>query len=110
MTDFIKISDAALRKPELAELMEKVCPEAGVRWHAIGLQLGIPNGTLQMIDNDGRGRVRDCCREMFDEWLNVNPNATWRQLINVLCSAAVGKNVLAMQLCEQLGAPPPAPR
>jgi len=107
---FIFFSDATIRKPELPELMERVCPDAGVRWHAIGLQLGIPNGTLQMIDNDGRGRVRECCREMFDEWLNNHPNATWRQLIDVLCSAAVGKNVLAMQLCEWLGAPPPAAR
>ena len=104
------ILDAAMQKPKLAELMERVCPEAGVRWHAIGLQLGIPNGTLQMIDNDGRGRVRDCCRMMFDEWLSVNTNATWRQLINVLCSAAVGKNVLAMQLCDWLEAPHPTPR
>jgi len=42
--------------------------------------------------------------------LSVNTNATWRQLINVLCSAAVGKNVLAMQLCDWLEAPHPTPR
>ena len=95
----------ALRKPELSELMERVCVDAGAKWHAIGLQLGMPNGTLQMIDSDGRGRVKQCCREMFDEWLRDNPNATWRRLIEVLCTAAVGKNVLTMQLCEWLNAP-----
>ena len=95
----------ALKRPELSELMEHVCVDAGVKWHAIGLQLGIPNGTLQMIDSDGRGRVKQCCREMFDEWLRENPNATWRRLIEVLCTASVGKNVLAMQLCEWLDAP-----
>jgi len=101
------IHTIALKRPELSELMERVCKEAGVKWHAIGLQLGIPNGELQMIDNDCRGRAQQCCREMFDAWLNKDPNATWRRVVEVLCTAAVGKNVLAMQLCEWLDAPFP---
>ena len=88
--------------------MERVSVDAGVKWHAIGLQLGIPNGKLKMIDSDYRGRAEDCCREMFDEWLRSNPDATWRRVIEVLCTAAVGKNVLAMQLCEWLNAPLPS--
>ena len=101
------LHNIALRKPELPELMERVCVDAGVKWHAMGLQLGIPNGQLQMIENDCRGRVQECCREMFDTWLSTNPDATWRRLIQVLCTAAVGKNVLAKQLCEWLEAPFP---
>lgn len=94
----------------MSELMEKVYVDAGVKWHAIGLQLGIPNGKLQMIESDCRGRAQNCCREMFDEWLSNDPNATWRRLIEVLCTAAVGKNVLAMKLCEWLKAPFPSTR
>ena len=103
----VTLHNIALRKPELPELMERVCVDAGVKWHAMGLQLGIPNGQLQMIESDCRGRVQECCREMFNTWLSTNYDATWRKLIQVLCTAAVGKNVLAKQLCEWLEAPFP---
>ena len=97
----------ALRKPQLPELMDRVSVDAGAKWCHIGVQLGLPNGKLQIINDTHNGQPQDCCMEMFDEWLNTDRNATWRKLINVLCRPAVGKNVLAMQLCEWLDAPFP---
>ena len=92
----------ASRKPELSELMEYVGVKAGVKWPAIGLKLGITNAKLNAIDKDCRGKTDDCCREMFDHWLNTNPDANWREVIEALNTAYVGEDTLAVQLYEWL--------
>ena len=96
-----------MKRPELSELMDRIYPKAGVKWHAIGLQLGIPNSKLQIIDSNARGNIEHCCREMFDEWLSEYCDATWRRLIEVLCKNSVREHVLAVQLCKWLDAPFP---
>ena len=44
--------------------------------------------------------VRVRCREMFDKWLQVDPKATWNQLIDAL--EKINLNALAQKIREDV--------
>ena len=52
-------------------------------WVALGLKLGILYPTLRKIDEEQRGRIERCKREMLAAWLQGEDNAkeqTWSTL------------------------------
>ena len=62
----------------------------------LGLQLGIEYRTLQKIDEEQRGRIEKCKREMLAAWLQGEDNAkeqTWSTLVDAL--KKMGKIALA---------------
>ena len=70
--------------------------ETGVtnEWFDIGLEL-LDNNTVALEEIKARcsSDVNKCCTEMFQKWLQYNPEANWDQLASVL--SEVGLNTAA---------------
>ena len=75
---------------ELADILDK--------WHVLGLQLELKEGTLKAIESDYPKNSRDCLREMLSTWLKIEPRATWHTLCAALRSRTVGEEKLANDL------------
>ena len=56
------------------------------RWYELGKQLLTADtvGTLDVIKADHPSDVSACCNKMFAKWLELQPEATWNQLIDAL--------------------------
>ena len=72
------------------------------RWHDLGTQLltGDTVGTLDVIKANHPNDVSACCNKMFVMWLELQPNATWNQLIIAL--NMIGMNVQAEKVIKYL--------
>ena len=57
-----------------------------VRWYDLGTELLTDDtvGTLDVIKFDHPNDASACCNKMFVKWLELQPNATWSQLIIAL--------------------------
>ncbi|XP_064385938.1 uncharacterized protein LOC135334611 isoform X3 [Halichondria panicea] len=66
-------------------------------WRKLGITLGLPHGTIQVIDKDHR-TITDCFTAMLREWLMISPNPTWFELVEALRSPTVHLNVLADEI------------
>ena len=73
-------------RPLLKDLQNLVTPHYAANWIDMGLQLGIPDGTLRLIEKD----CQKCCT-MFSKWLQRDVNASWSKLIKAINSAAIKK-------------------
>jgi len=60
----------------------------GARWYDLGTQLLTHDtvGTLDVIKVDHPNDASACCNKMFVKWLELQPDATWSQLIKALNS------------------------
>ena len=71
-------------------------------WVALGLKLGILYPTLRKIDEEQRGRIERCKREMLAAWLQGEDNAkeqTWSTLAVAL--EKIDKITLAREIREK---------
>ena len=75
--------------PLLKDLHHYISPQYAVQWRVIGTQLGLPTGTLDVIEHDNHYKARECCNAMLKEWLQVDTTASWRKLFIVTESPAV---------------------
>ena len=55
----------------------------------IGTQLGLPSGTLDIIEHDNCHKASSSCNAMLKKWLEVDKSATWNKLLTVIHSPAV---------------------
>ena len=56
-------------------------------WRRLGDKLGIDYNTLEKIDEEQRGRIERCKREMLAAWLQGEDNAkerTWSTLVDAV--------------------------
>ena len=70
---------------DLDDIQESI--KGVVDWTNLGLKLGIHYSTLQKIDEEQRGRIERCKREMLAAWLQGEDNAkeqTWSTLVDTL--------------------------
>ena len=81
-------------RPNLAELQEGV---RTVKWHNLGIQLGLENSVLEGIEKRYANNDEDCRRTMFSTWLSTMPSikCTRGELLQALRSRAVGENYMA---------------
>ena len=72
------------------------------RWYDLGTELLTNNtvGTLNAIKADHPNDVNACCKKMLVKWLELQPNATWSQLIIALGN--IGMNAAAKSVIECL--------
>ena len=73
-----------------------------VRWYDIGLQLLTDDttGTLDVIKADHPNDATACCNKMFVKWLELQPSATWSQLITALSN--IGMKTAAENVIDSL--------
>ena len=91
-------------RPALKYLNRYVRREASSKWHDLGLELLEPEdeGSLNDIKRNNPSDVGECCKEMFQLWLEKDPSASWNQLILSLREPSVGLNHLASKIERML--------
>ena len=66
--------------PLLEDLHQHFTSQYAVEWKVIGTLLGLPSGTLDIIEHDNMWSVTHCCNAMLKKWLEVDPTASWNKL------------------------------
>lgn len=75
-------------RPLLKDLCEHITPRYAIYWKEIGTLLDLSGKTLDIIELDHR-KVRHCCNAMLENWLKIDPGASWRKLFTAIESPAV---------------------
>ena len=86
---------------DLDDVLESV-KDIADEWVSLGLKLGILYPTLRKIDDEERGRIERCKREMLAAWLQGEDNAkeqTWSTLVDAL--EKIDKTTLAKEIREK---------
>ena len=58
----------------------------------IGTLLGLPKGRLDIIKYDNHDKAEACCDAVLEKWLEVEPSASWKKLLEVIESPAVSSD------------------
>ena len=76
---------------QLQNILKPDTSGLAVRWYDLGTQLLTDDtvGTLDVIKADHPNDVSACCNKMFVKWLQLQPNATWSQLITALSNTGM---------------------
>ena len=71
---------------QLRNILKPETSGLAARWYNIGSELltGDTTGTLDVIKADHPNDASACCNKMFAKWLELQPSATWSQLIAAL--------------------------
>ena len=88
----LPVAHTATSTPLLKDLHNHITPHYAARWRVIGTLLGLPKGTLDIIKYDNRDKARPCCDAVLEEWLEVDPSASWNKLLSVIQSPAVSSD------------------
>ena len=75
--------------PLIQDLYQHITPQYAADWFDIGILLGLPNGELRAIKAGDPTNIKWCCNQMWIQWLQVDPTASWRKLLSVIESPAV---------------------
>jgi len=79
------VTDNALRKPRLKDLMNALYHKVADRWELIGVFLEISRGTLAGIAERCRDDPHRCLVKMLDTWLEqIHPPASWANVIEAV--------------------------
>ena len=88
--------------PNFGDLMNDVAAVIPAKWRLVGVQLKLPNGTLDEIQAQNAGRPDQCIlsyEQVFAKWRSLGTSPyTWKTMINALLSPAVGEGKLANEL------------
>ena len=85
------------QKPSLAELTEHV--NVGTKWRQVGIQLELNPRRLDAIDVECKD-IDTKLSKMYQLWLSTTPNATRRQLLQVLRLSSIAEHTIASQYEE----------
>lgn len=75
-------------------------PQVAPRWYELGIKL-LHDDQISHLDVIKANHYNDqlkSCAEMFWYWLNVQPNASWQQLIEALKSRAIELHTVAADI------------
>ena len=85
--------------------MNDIASKIPAKWRSVGIQLGLPSGTLDSIQSNNAGKPQACLdsfEQVFSTWERQGPSPyTWDAIIDVLRTPAVGEIALADELCDQ---------
>lgn len=71
------------------------------KWYSLGLQLGIEDTELDVIEENNPKDINVCQRKMFKAWLKITPSPSYQQLVEALYT--VGEISEADRLCKKYG-------
>ena len=72
-----------------------------VKWYNLGLQLGVEDAELNVIQHNNPQDSEACKREMLSSWLKKASSPSYQQLIEALWE--LGENREANRLCKKYG-------
>ena len=88
--------------PNLDDLMNDVAAVIPAKWRLVGVQLKLPNGTLDEIQAQNAGRPDQCIlsfEQVFAKWRSLGTSPyMWETMFNALRSPAVGEVTLVNEL------------
>ena len=91
-------------RPILRDLYDHVVPSVADKWRDLGVKLLHPTlieqRVLEVIAADHPHSVENCCKSMFEKWLNTKDDASWQQLLEALHTMQL--NYLADQIQNKL--------
>ena len=87
---------------QLQNILKPDTSGLAAQWYDLGTQLLTADtaGTLDVIKTNNPNDVSACCNTMFIKWLQLQPNATWSQLIIALVN--IGMNIAAENVIKYL--------
>ena len=87
---------------KLDDLMNDIASVIPAKWRLVGVQLKLPNGTLDEIQAQNAGRPDECklsFEQVFARWNSLGTGPyTWQTIINALRSPCVGEVLMADRL------------
>ena len=91
--------------PELSDLMNEIGSQIPAKWRNVGIQLGLSPSTLDDIQSENAGKPgcnKLSFEKVFTEWKRLaSKSYTWKTIIEVLRTAAVGEVTLADTLSKK---------
>ena len=75
--------------PKLKDLYNLITPEYAAQWKVIGTLLDIRKGTLDAIEGAYPTNMPWCCNKLLETWLDIDTNASWKKIIQVINTSAV---------------------
>ena len=69
-------------RPQISELA--VVPIQPSQWYTLGLALGLGEEVLARIEEEQARKLAKCKRAMFRKWLELNPTASWKDVVKAL--------------------------
>ena len=79
------MTDNAVGKPRLKDLMNALYHKVADRWELIGVFLEISRGTLAGIAEKCRDDPHKCLVKMLDTWLEqIHPPASWASIVEAV--------------------------
>ena len=91
-------------RPTIRLLNKLVKTSVTIKWYDLGIEL-LGDDNLQALDEIQSNYPRDassCCTKMFQLWLDRQPEASWRQLIQALREPNIELLELANTLEQKL--------
>ena len=84
-------------KPDMKTLVSSLSKECAVKWYRLGLELEIPDGTLQVIEVDTHNCDHNqTLKKVLREWLRKCTNPTWIAVVQAL--KTIGLNTTASNI------------
>ena len=78
----------------MQDLNRYVIKKYAAEWEDIGLELGLPLNTLEIFSKNNQKECVSCFRSTLNEWLNLNPSATWSMLEVAITNVRRARNDL----------------
>ena len=95
---------AGNNRPTLKLLNKLVKKSLITKWYDLGIEL-LAEEDVQALDEIQRNNPRDastCCTKMFQLWLERQPKASWKQLVEALKEPNIEMNELANTIEQKL--------
>ena len=70
------------------------------RWYPLGLQLGVPDADLKMIESDYQ-QTEDRKLNSLSKWMKIDVQPSWSKLIRAL--VAINERHVARTIAEKYG-------
>ena len=71
-------------RPTIKDLNNHVIEQYAICWKQLGVELGVKNYHIANITENNASRklrqVEECCSQMLQKWLDIDPSATWAKL------------------------------
>ena len=70
------------------------------RWYPLGLQLGVPDADLKMIESDYK-RTEDMKLHSLSKWMDIDKQPSWSKVVRAL--VAINERHVARNIAEKYG-------
>ena len=67
-------------RPDMRDLNRYIVQQQAAQWERLGLELGLESYHIANISRDHPNESVICCGKMLQNWLDIDPSASWRKL------------------------------